>query len=113
MMTLRPHPARTLARLDRLLDATERNVVDRRAAYGAAKAERRHVRRLRVAARFRGLTGLVRRGRPALGAAFVLCGLVSLLAGSALLALGEPGGPELLGVSASAWSLAAALSEPR
>ncbi|KIX65057.1 hypothetical protein SF12_22095 [Streptomyces sp. MBRL 601] len=113
MMTVRPHPAQTLARLDRLLVATERNVADQRAAYEAAKAEWRRMRRLRAVARCRGFTGLVRRGRPVLGAAFVLCGVLTLLAGSALLALDEPGGPELLGVSAAAWSLAAALSGSR
>ncbi|MFF8568895.1 hypothetical protein ACF06N_28550 [Streptomyces albidoflavus] len=112
-MTVRPHPAQTLARLDRLLVASERNLVDQRAAYEAAKAERRRMRRLRAAARFRGFTDLARRGRPVLGTAFVLCGLISLVTGSALLALGRPGGPELFGVSAAAWSLAAALSETR
>ncbi|MFB7956355.1 hypothetical protein [Streptomyces sp. NPDC056045] len=112
-MTIRRcRPALTLARVDRLLIAAERDVAERRAAYGAAEAERRRMRRLKAAARSRLRHTARRRARPALRLALVLCGLVPFVAGMAFLGLHRPGGPELLGVTA-AWSLCAAVPKAR
>ncbi|MFE7618955.1 hypothetical protein [Streptomyces sp. NPDC057496] len=113
MTIRRRRPALTLARVDRLLIAAERDVADRRTAYEAAKAERRRMRRLKAAARSRVRYAALRRAQPALRLALVLCGLVSFIAGTAFLGLRRPGGPELLGVTAAAWSLCAAVPRAR
>ncbi|MFF3391550.1 hypothetical protein ACFYW1_11565 [Streptomyces sp. NPDC002669] len=113
MTIRRSRPALTLARVDRLLITAERDVADRRTAYEAAKAERRRVRRLKVAARSRVRRVALRRARPALRLALVLCGLSSFVVGVAFLGLHRAGGPELLGVTAAAWSLCAAVPKAR
>ncbi|MDK0522147.1 hypothetical protein [Streptomyces sp. ML-6] len=113
MTTHRRRPALTLARVDRLLIAAERDVAERRTAYEAARAERRRMRRLKAAARSRFRYAALRRAQPVLRLALALCGLVSFVVGMAFLGLHRPCGPELFGVTAAAWSLCAAVPRVR
>lgn len=113
-MNARPRSVRTLARVDGLLAAADRDVAHRREAYESAKAARRRARRLRAAARRRSRRASApRAARTVLRFGLVLGGFVAFVAGLVAFLLGRDGSTELLSAAGAAWGLAAGIPDRR